>query len=174
MKKKEGLQTQIILMMNKINILILFFILYSCNNAEKEIFYIPKNYTGTIVVVFNQSKGETKEYVDNKRIYKISNDGVLFTQFPEPRNNSRLNQKFYYIENENQIINEIMDFNFSSNTKNKIYKFNSFSASIKSENISKKNNYINCMYFSIGGIDEKDSLVRNSHNVVKKLIQKLK
>lgn len=48
------------------------FLLFSCRDkAEPEMFLILENYTGPILVIFNQSDGQKMEYKDNRRIYRI-------------------------------------------------------------------------------------------------------
>ena len=57
--------------------------LSSCNDfAERETFQIPDKYIGRIVIAFNQFKGEPIKYIDDRRIYMISKNGILATQFP--------------------------------------------------------------------------------------------
>jgi len=50
--------------------------------CEKEIYLIPKNFKGKIIVFFDQKGGMPIQYEDSARIYKIPNSGFLRSQFP--------------------------------------------------------------------------------------------
>lgn len=49
--------------------------------AKPEIYLIPDDYEGEVIVVFDQSVGEPEKYLDKKRVYEIPDDGILYTQF---------------------------------------------------------------------------------------------
>ncbi len=70
--------------MNKI--LLSIFLLTACIGAkpEKEINYLPKGYIGKVAVIFDQIDGRRKEYVGDRRVYKIPPCGILKTIFQEP------------------------------------------------------------------------------------------
>src|SRR5687767_1606837 len=72
---------------------VLFAILSSL--ARPEIYLIPEGFRGPIYVVFDQERGHAKEYDGLRRIYRIPQTGVLFTQFE--RNEGILNQKFFFV-----------------------------------------------------------------------------
>lgn len=76
---------------------ILICISYSCAQQKTEytVRLIPEGYTGPVVIFFNQKNGESKEYEDGKRIYKIPRNGVLKTKF-EP-NYGIQNHQFFYV-----------------------------------------------------------------------------
>lgn len=178
MRKKEAQPIRILLIrITKIKYLFLFLFLFNCvNYAEREIIYLPEKYSGTVAIIFNQQDGTHKEYLKKSRIYRITNKGTIFTQFSKPDINSYLNQKIYYVDNKNKVLNEIDDFSSSNHTHsfdNKTYKFNMFNISIKNKNTLEKDDYIRCMYFSVGKINEKDSLIRVSHKKMEKLMRKL-
>jgi hypothetical protein len=61
--------------------LLIVLTLFSCNNGEKEIIIVPKNFKGYILVIFDQKDGEPKSYHEGSRIYKIPQNGVLKSQF---------------------------------------------------------------------------------------------
>ncbi len=61
--------------------LILSFLLLGCDTGEREIIIVPRNYSGCIVVIFNQEDGQPIKYLKKKRVYEIPRDGVLKTQF---------------------------------------------------------------------------------------------
>ena len=52
-----------------------------CTNPEKELYIIPKDFKGTVFIVFNVKDGTPKKYLNGYRLYEIPSDGVLFTQF---------------------------------------------------------------------------------------------
>lgn len=62
---------------------------------EKETYLIPEGYKGTVVVIFNQPDGEKPEYEDGRRIYRIPQTGVLFTQLKDEQ--GMINQEYFYI-----------------------------------------------------------------------------
>jgi hypothetical protein len=65
----------------KILILIIFAFTASCNLGEDETYILPRNYTGPVIVLFNQSTGKPEKYNKGKRIYEIDKNGILKTQF---------------------------------------------------------------------------------------------
>lgn len=48
---------------------------------EKTLVLLPKDYRGEVYILFDETNGASKVYEDKRRIYKIPNNGVLFTQF---------------------------------------------------------------------------------------------
>lgn len=62
---------------------------------EKETYLIPDGYIGTVFVVFNQPDGEEPEYENDRRIYRIPQTGVLFTQLKDEQ--GIINQEYFYI-----------------------------------------------------------------------------
>jgi hypothetical protein len=66
------------------------------NKGEDSIRLIPKNYTGPVLIVFNQDDGEPKEYEEGKRLYRISKEGILKTQFSP--NYGIQKHQFFYID----------------------------------------------------------------------------
>ena len=61
--------------------LILSLMLVGCDTGEQEIIIVPKDYTGYILVIFNQEEGEPVRYEGRKRVYEIPQNGILKTQF---------------------------------------------------------------------------------------------
>lgn len=61
--------------------LILSLMLFGCNTGEQEIIVVPRDYTGYILVIFNQEDGEPVKYDGEKRVYEIPGDGILKTRF---------------------------------------------------------------------------------------------
>lgn len=87
--------------------IILLVLLTSCSKyAEPETFLIPDNYTGVIVIVFEQNDGEDKLYKGEKRIYEIPKNGILYTKFTRPE--GVLSQEFYYKSNQLRKIEPIL------------------------------------------------------------------
>jgi len=43
-------------------ILLILFMVSSCSSGEKEIYILPKDYTGYIILIFNQENGAEKKY----------------------------------------------------------------------------------------------------------------
>lgn len=54
---------------------------YSCNGPEPEIYLIPNDFRGRVVILFNQKNGISREYEGRNRVYKIPASGVLKTKF---------------------------------------------------------------------------------------------
>lgn len=68
--------------MNNILILILITLIFmGCIKPEKELYILPNNFKGTVAVIFNIKDGAPKEYLNGYRVYRIPENGVLFTQF---------------------------------------------------------------------------------------------
>lgn len=67
---------------------------------EKETYLIPEGYVGTVLVIFNQPDGEKSEYEDGRRIYRIPETGVLFTQLKDEQ--GIINQEYYYVSPDGQ------------------------------------------------------------------------
>ncbi|MGS2762176.1 DUF6843 domain-containing protein [Sinomicrobium sp. M5D2P9] len=93
----------------KINIPVLLFVALSvfagCGpSGEEAIFVVPENYTGYILVIYDQENGAEKEYKDKARIYRIPSNGILLSKFPTNPGWSDF-PKFYYrnIDQENEI-----------------------------------------------------------------------
>jgi len=71
----------------------------SCNKPEPEIYLVPKNYTGKIMVLLNSSNGSQKEYENGFRIYRIPVSGILKTKFSSNTGSFDLDKmKFYYAD----------------------------------------------------------------------------
>lgn len=87
--------------------MILLTLLTGCKKySESETFLIPDNYTGTIVIIYNQDTGNKKDYQDDRRLYRVPSDGILYTQFEKPK--EILSQEFYYKNNRSKEIKRIV------------------------------------------------------------------
>ena len=64
---------------------VIFFILsvmlFGCSTAENEVFILPKEYRGYVLIIFNQKNGVPSKYNGEKRVYEIPQNGILKTQF---------------------------------------------------------------------------------------------
>lgn len=89
---------------------LLFFLLiglvFALSKAEPEIYLIPENYNGVILVFCDQPNGVTQQLDGRKRVYQIPENGILFTQ--NKWNSGSHNRKFFYVKNNEKIeINEV-------------------------------------------------------------------
>ena len=50
--------------------------------AEPASHFIPAGFVGEVYIIFGVADGVAPEYRDGRRIYRISEDGILRTQFP--------------------------------------------------------------------------------------------
>lgn len=73
--------------------------------AKPEIYLIPDDYEGEVIVVFDQSVGEPEKYLDKKRVYEIPDDGILYTQFKW--NAGLHNREFHFRGNMKNDIDEV-------------------------------------------------------------------
>jgi hypothetical protein len=69
------------------------------NSSVTENYLLPAGYEGPVVVVFDQENGAPAEQEGTERIYRIPNDGVLFTQFPSA---GGYRAKFWYEDEEGE------------------------------------------------------------------------
>lgn len=83
-------------------LLILMSITSCAQEAEDTIRLIPEGYEGAVLIIFNQKDGESKEYDDDKRVYRIPKNGILRTQF-KPNYGVR-NHQFFYVNSNNERI----------------------------------------------------------------------
>lgn len=155
-------------------------LLLSCEEyAEPETFLIPENYTGAVVVVFNQKDGVTKEYKEDRRIYRIPKNGVLYTQFSPV--DGLLDEKFYYADEKYKKSSELTRIDFEKNPKkdaNYILDQYDGGFSIFPEGGIKQGNSsdypsVNWVYFTIGKVtSSKDSLRRVANSKIEKIKKK--
>lgn len=68
----------------------------SCS-PEPEIYLIPPNFKGWVVILFNQKDGTIPDYKEGSRIYRIPSSGILKTKFGSNTGEFGLNDvKFYF------------------------------------------------------------------------------
>jgi hypothetical protein len=147
-------------------VIYLFFLtalIASCNiEAEKEAFLIPEGYTGTIAVLFDQENGAPKESKEDTRLYRIPNNGVLYTQFSRVTGN--LNQKFYYVnssgdkEELSSLFLPLLPTKEYDSTK--VYALRGFDG---------KFGKVKYIYFAVGKAAQSDSLARASHKYMDRI-----
>lgn len=79
------------------SILILFVVFtnFGCEKGESEIILVPDDFSGYILVLFNQQDGKPIKYKGNCRIYEIPKNGILKTKF-ESNDGWKKYPKFYY------------------------------------------------------------------------------
>lgn len=55
---------------------------YFYNKGKGEVFVLPDNYTGAVIILFDESDGITEKYDENgNRVYEIPSSGILKTKF---------------------------------------------------------------------------------------------
>lgn len=64
----------------KIGILLIAFIMLGCDKGQEDIIVIPKNYTGYILIIYDQVNGADPVYKMGKRVYKVPGNGILKTK----------------------------------------------------------------------------------------------
>jgi len=83
--------------MIRVTILMILLSMVGCaQKAEDTIRLIPEGYEGPVMIIYNQKDGVPKEYEENKRVYRIPDNGLLRTQF-EP-NYGVQNHQFFYVD----------------------------------------------------------------------------
>ena len=99
---------------------ILFFMLIALgfffSKAKPEIYLIPDNYSGEILVFFDQPNGMPSKIEDKKRIYQIPENGILFTQFKW--NPGSHNRKFFMVRNHTKIEIDEVSASYTYSNKN--------------------------------------------------------
>lgn len=97
--------------------IILFLTVYSCSIKEDEVYILPKNYIGYVVIIFDQENGLEKRYKNKARVYEIPSSGVLKTQFEADYGWSDFPEFYYDIIQENNKIPYKYDFENLSEDK---------------------------------------------------------
>lgn len=72
---------------------------FSCSIKNTSIFILPENYTGYVLIIYNQDIGSAKVFKKGKRVYNIPSTGVLKTKF-EPDYGLSLTPEFHYMTND--------------------------------------------------------------------------
>ncbi|ALI98140.1 DUF6843 domain-containing protein [Rufibacter tibetensis] len=76
-----------------------------------EIYLIPEGFKGNIYVVFNQEQGKPKEFTGLTRVYRIPENGILFTKFSA---NMSADLGEYYYVSKSGIKTKISDFSYKN------------------------------------------------------------
>lgn len=109
--------------------------MFSCDKKEEEIYVLPENYIGYVIVIYEQENGVEKKYEGDKRVYEIPQSGILKTQFKGNYGWSNF-PEFYYesIKVENKIpyeydfekipMNRVVCFGGTTGTANKDFEGN--------------------------------------------------
>ena len=82
-----------------INSFALYFLLQASaclTNPEKETFLFPENFRGAAYIIYHQKNGEPKAYEQNRRLYQIPDNGILFTQFKAEY--GRTDQDYFFVD----------------------------------------------------------------------------
>lgn len=98
--------------MNKpfLYILLTLFIFLGCSKKEKSIFILPEDYTGIVVIIYDNANGLEKKYEnDGVRVYEIPNTGILKTKFEADYGWSDF-PSFYYENSNSQQLPHYYDF----------------------------------------------------------------
>ena len=146
--------------------------LCSCRTkSEPEIFLIPNNYEGVVIVLFNQLNGEQEKYLDNRRLFDIPQNGILATRFKKTKH-GELDQLFYYKDNNSNKKTELKPYSVGIADERKNYIMNGvygeFTNKLDSSNTSKYP--VRYRMFTIGKIKDKDSLQKHSDSFLRKFI----
>jgi hypothetical protein len=115
---KESVKTKLLLTIIPIPIIMASFCLFYLllPRAEPETFLIPQNFRGQFEVIFNEPCGQTILYENDRRIYKIPENGVLITDAKPTF--GVINRKFYLVdENNNQT--RLLEFHWHKFTEEK-------------------------------------------------------
>jgi len=104
----------------KLVFVLLIFMSCSERRGVDSIIYIPENYDKNYILIFYDDSGKEKEYLNNKRLYKIPEDGVLITKFQLQRD-KMVKFKFYKVNKENEPTSQLPIFEKTNDYKNKKY-----------------------------------------------------
>jgi len=72
----------------------------SCIWGEREIFLIPKDYEGPVIILVNEDKGNETKYEDGNRIYEVPKNGILYTKFDNQEKYVHI--EYYYVDTNGQ------------------------------------------------------------------------
>jgi len=75
------------------------YLLFNISSPSKDIFLIPKGFTGQVTIYYDRPNGQKEEHEGNWRIYKIPQNGILETKFRLKGNSIDLSgAKYYYVD----------------------------------------------------------------------------
>jgi hypothetical protein len=138
------------------------------------VFLIPEGYTGTVIVIYNQSNGETSKIESGKHIYRIPSNGVLYTQ--EPYEYKYKFIEYYYYDQDGKPTAAISY--ISPNQMKELKKRRSTMSSDKNKYIygnglvhdGQSNKRF--LRFVIGELDQADELIRHSYEDSNRVLSK--
>ncbi|MCT1526914.1 DUF6843 domain-containing protein [Sphingobacterium hotanense] len=81
---------------------IILFMAGCTSKGEDAIYVLPHGYTGKVIILYGQESGDRKAYEGSKRLYNITETGVLKTQFAVDYN-YKLFPEVYYDNNGKRI-----------------------------------------------------------------------
>jgi len=64
----------------KCTLLAMLFITQCQQEVKESVYILPDNYTGYVVVIFDQPDGVEREMLNDKSVYRIPDNGILKTQ----------------------------------------------------------------------------------------------
>jgi hypothetical protein len=74
----------------------IFFLFNACSRkGEDSIYILPSGYTGSVIILFNQSDGQPKKHFNGSRIFNIPPSGILKTKFKAEYGRTYIS-RFYY------------------------------------------------------------------------------
>ena len=91
---------------------IVAYILFDISSPSKDIFLIPKGFTGQVSIYYDQPNGKNEEFERSWRIYRIPTNGQLKTHFKLKGHSINLsNAKYFYVDSSNkrQDLNQYCD-----------------------------------------------------------------
>ena len=65
------------------------------SKGEDAIYVLPDGYTGKVIILYGQESGDRYAYKGSKRLYKITETGVLKTQFAVDYNYKQFPEVYY-------------------------------------------------------------------------------
>ncbi len=104
-------------------LLISFTVVVGCvpNLKENSIFMLPKEYRGTVIVIFDMEGGSKEEYINNERVYRIPQNGILETKFKSDKGYGLMPR--FYISKSDGVLSEAKEipYIFGEKWKDTIY-----------------------------------------------------
>ncbi len=136
-------------------ILLGLLLLVSCTKTENTVTLIPEGYIGTIKIWFNQEYGIEEKYEGKKRVYEISENGILKTKF-SPQFGYHF-PKYYYVSKSGKRneVQPILDLNknvLDTIDKNKVYayRFMMIGEGFKIDSLGKETKTESEIIFNVG------------------------
>jgi len=103
---------------------IVFYAFIQINKSSVDIFIIENNFRGTFAIIYGQKNGAEKEFKNDKRIYRIPNNGILKTQFELKGEVASFGDYYYEVDQKQRIKLESFPFDKQFPDSTKIYVHN--------------------------------------------------